>query len=1083
MKVLIASTPDELSGQATLAARVVGSLSWVRQAHDPSGACSVEEGVMAVDGADLVLAFIGWRRGPLPGAIEGWDGETPWVAYELRRAFALHKPVLVMMADESWPQREQDPRSRALMADFRAELAPLAVAFGPDVEGDGQSDGDGFRAQLETELSRFRSQGRVSRSTSRTSRTSRSTQPGLTLRSWPPSPHPPEPWPLLLPYDHSDLLAGRERDLEALLAQLARPQPILGLHAVSGVGKSSLLAGGLVPRLRAEGRPVAFDRHPAEPGLAGRLIGDLLAGDLLDDTSQPLDLDFDLEHGDPEAFVELLLLARRLSGSPPVLVLDQVEELLRSDRRGRAVLGTLLAATVQRRPEVEDPPCRWLLAYRREAHGELVRWLGNALREARALGFGTAGSGVAEQLPHDLASHERFHAWPLAALGAVRSDDPDPQSAAIAAFRAVLENPLALVGEHGDPRYPWRFAGDGAERLADAFAAARRADREAPLVPELQVVLAHLMATAGPIPTDRPAALVVPEDPTTLIDAALEKHLARALDAAFPPTGDGLGDRVGRTRALLALHQLADAHGRRGAGRAGDALIRAIGQQGREVLEKLQAPGVRLVVASPAPDGGTVYLLSHDRLAEVVVAAVDGQGRLAVDRELLSLARLVALRSELFHGGERQTSTAVSAAQITAIERHAECLLVDREHREWWAACRDRRRRSRRRRLAIGSAIAALIAVAAWWVGSHFAARTEREALLVRVAQGEPEAAFAALGAALDDEEITATSILERLGERAAPLDVLESGMGGVPEPRRSRLVLEVAELALPLLHSAGPDDPVALASLVWALDHGPGRDPELAGRALEIRDAALAPLRERRPPPKPGADWVSVPAGSFRMGTEAGDGGDPEERPAHPVTVSAFRMLDHEVTNAELRRLDPSHEGADELPAALVTWYQAMLYAAWLGGRLPSEAEWEFAARADCAYKYCLADGTEAAVDDVAWTVQTASDGSGQPQPQPVRRLAPNPWGLFDIYGNLWEWTADWHAAYEASAQIDPRGPTGGRRRTARGGSFALPRASIRSALRFGFDPASDSEVRGLRPVLPWTEPPRADPPDSPSP
>ncbi len=84
------------------------------------------------------------------------------------------------------------------------------------------------------------------------------------------------PYPLLLPYTHPDLMAGRERELEELRRLLTRPVPIVGLYGPSGCGKSSLLAGALIPTLRGEGRPVAFDRHPTEAGIAGRLLGDLL---------------------------------------------------------------------------------------------------------------------------------------------------------------------------------------------------------------------------------------------------------------------------------------------------------------------------------------------------------------------------------------------------------------------------------------------------------------------------------------------------------------------------------------------------------------------------------------------------------------------------------------------------------------------------------------------------------------------------------------------------------------------------------------------------------------------------------------
>ena len=136
--------------------------------------------------------------------------------------------------------------------------------------------------------------------------------------------------------------------------------------------------------------------------------------------------------------------------------------------------------------------------------------------------------------------------------------------------------------------------------------------------------------------------------------------------------------------------------------------------------------------------------------------------------------------------------------------------------------------------------------------------------------------------------------------------------------------------------------------------------------------------------------------------------------------------MQRHEVTNAEYRRLVPDYhpDGDDDLPVALVTWYAAYTYAAWLGGRLPTEAEWEYAARAGCPYAYCTRDGRKTTVDAVAWTLRNSRDASTiESAPRPVMQREPNPWGLYDLLGNLWEWTADWHGKYRDGSQHDPWG------------------------------------------------------------
>ena len=1046
-RVFLCTVPEELAGQRAAAAAMLRGLGWEMLARAPAdNGASIEDALHALDQAHLVLAILGWRRGPIPDPEIGGGGNRPWVQWEVARALRRGQPVLVLMASEAWTDREEEPEARAVVADFRAELRPLAALFDPGPEAIPR-----FETVLRAEIDRYQS-SLARTGTAPHSRPASRPASGLVLRRWPAPGFPERPWPLFLPYSHPELLAGRDRELAELSERLAQPQPVMGLYAASGAGKSSLLLAGLLPALRSAGRAVAIDRHPDQPGLAGRLVADLLEG--------PADL-LALDDGDHATFVDRLIVARRRSlDAPPVIVLDQFEDVLRGDRRARAVVGLLLAATVQRRPGVVGAPCRWLLAYRWEVHGELVHWLTDPLREARALGFADA-----QDLPHDLAGSDRFHAWALPTFGTPPPGTIDVASAAGDAFRDALTAPLRLRDENGAPRYPWRFEADGAERLGRAFGEARARQPEAQLVPELQVVLAHLVERAGEPIAGRDAILQVPGDPARMIDEALEFHLGRALDLVFPAT-----DRIGRTRALLALRELAEPGGQRGRARKGEALARTIGREGREVLEKLQAPRVRLVVAERQGDD-LGYVLSHDRLAELIVRATDGQaagGRLALDPDLLDLRRFVVLQTELFQSGERRQATEVTARRAAGIEAHADTLLADDDRRRWWEACRRRRRSDRRRRVVITAIAAALLAVAGSLTWTRVTRRAARAALLAQVARGEPGAALSALARGLHDPAVSREDLLERLRERKAPLEVLDAGLGGVPETARGELVLEVAGMTLPLIGNA-LDDPAPLASLLWAIDFASAPDPKHAERAADLRRRALAPLRELRPPPSVEAKgWVIVPGGTFRMGAGPDEKGDDDERPAHLVTLASFRALDHEVTNAEYRRLDPGHPGDDDRPATGVTWYAAYVYSAWLGGRLPTEAEWEYLARAGCRFEHCREDGSSAALSEIAWIQTSAQATSGAPVvAQPVRRLRPNAWGLYDLYGNVLEWTADWLAPYTAAAQVNPWTP-GGSRRVERGGSLWLWGSAARPSNRFGGVPASTGNDLGFRPVLP---------------
>ncbi len=1141
MRIYISSTSEDLEPHRQAALEVARELCLEPVVRDPAarrGLSRVEACRRQVAGADRLLAIVGWRRGEVPGPELGGRGGRSWTEWEVVSAFDHGRPVTVLMADDSWPEasREADSVARSAMQDFRGELDRLAVRFDAEpTESDRGSEGapmirrpgaasmETFRELVRRQLTAARRGGRESPhlpssewslrlSASGGTPASAESIQGLRPRRWPAPELPARPYPLLLPYSHPDLMAGRERETAELRQLLTLPVPILGLYAASGAGKSSLLAAGLVPGLRAEGRPVAFDRHPCETGLAGRLIRDLLAAD----DEEALEITDDEVAGrGPGAFVERMLAIRQLASEAPVLVLDQFEDLLRrSDkRRARALVGSLLAASVQRRPGLDGPACRWLLAYRQEFHGQVCQWLADVVRDARAEGFEAAST-----LPHDLSGAERFHGWPLPPLGTPPPGSTDRAGEAARIFRAAIEKPLELRTPDGARRYPWRFATGGAVRLAGAFGEARGLRPAAPLAPELQVVLAHLLERAETDVTASRwgielAVVEVPEEPGELIDHALEQHLRGVLDAAFPAAGPArrrtrtarraadpraIDPRTGKTRALLALRELADVQGRRDQGLPVASLARAIDpegglREGRQVLERLATPEARLVVLEQQA-GGWCYVLSHDRMAELLVRLVDDEGAYAgfgVDAELLELRRFAKLKSELFAAGEAEQATEVPAGHVDGIEEHAAALLWGEDSERWWQACRARLRAERRRTMVRRAAAA--IAVAAMIVGVwHWTdRRARRAALFAEVAGGEPEVAFRSADRLLVEWQAEPEELRAALRQREKPLELLERGMGGLAVgDRREDVVLRLAEVALPLITADAPEDPVRIASLVWALDFFA---PE-GERTQELRDRALEPLRRKRPPPAlraPGVSpegdewsntgWAEIPAGTFRMGSGPGEGRDEEdkldERPRHRVTLSAFRMGTHEVTYAEFRRLYPEHaEGRDDrLPAASMTWYQAYTYAAWLGGRLPTEAEAEYTRRGGCAFAYCKRDGSEASLDEVAWWVGNSTDPeTGAPAPRPVGQLEPNPLGLFDVYGNVWEMCANWYGAYQPGDQVDPPGPmdSGTDDRIARGGSAYSAAQWVAASGRGFVAIGARYRSRGLRVVWVSVEP-----------
>jgi hypothetical protein len=208
--------------------------------------------------------------------------------------------------------------------------------------------------------------------------------------------------------------------------------------------------------------------------------------------------------------------------------------------------------------------------------------------------------------------------------------------------------------ETGERSYPYVMPPDGAARLAEAFARARYAQPDAPLVPELQVVLSHLLQQArdrSPAPAADRGAITVEIPAAEALQAeirdALAQHVARALDHAFPQGPDTAPGRSARTRGPIALRQLADAEGRRGEGLPEADLVRMIGPDGRQVLDRLSAADTRLVVTR---DGRCT--LSHDQLAKVVteiVANEASRGGLLLDRALLDLSVKIGQKLALYY--------------------------------------------------------------------------------------------------------------------------------------------------------------------------------------------------------------------------------------------------------------------------------------------------------------------------------------------------------------------------------------------------------------------------------------------------
>lgn len=254
----------------------------------------------------------------------------------------------------------------------------------------------------------------------------------------------------------------------------------------------------------------------------------------------------------------------------------------------------------------------------------------------------------------------------------------------------------------------------------------------------------------------------------------------------------------------------------------------------------------------------------------------------------------------------------------------------------------------------------------------------------------------------------------------------------------------------------------------------------------------------------RPGTtEMIPVPEGCFQMGNTFGDGYY-MERPVHEVCLSAFAIGEFSVTRGDFKKFaeetgyrseaeksggcyiydgirwvkDPASSWRfpgflqqDNHPVVCVSWNDSIAYAEWLTGkmkrqyRLPTEAEWEYAARSGGKQeKYAGSDD----VDSVAWYSRNSGNRT-----HPVGSKQPNDLGLYDMSGNVWQWTADWYNEryYRESPINNPQGPNSGSKRIFRGGSWFSDQRGVRTTYRDFHFPSYASSYLGFRLVSPRSD------------
>ncbi|MDR3328980.1 MAG: formylglycine-generating enzyme family protein [Prevotellaceae bacterium] len=248
---------------------------------------------------------------------------------------------------------------------------------------------------------------------------------------------------------------------------------------------------------------------------------------------------------------------------------------------------------------------------------------------------------------------------------------------------------------------------------------------------------------------------------------------------------------------------------------------------------------------------------------------------------------------------------------------------------------------------------------------------------------------------------------------------------------------------------------------------------------AMTVAAAHRACAQSAAQPYEP--EMVQVADGTFLMGctSEQGDDCYGSEKPPHSVTVGGFKIGKYEVTQAQWLAVmgswpdsssapSPFLGAGDDYPAYGVSWKDAQKFIAKLNQltgkryRLPTEAEWEYAARGGSGAPATKYSGSDA-IGDVAW-----HSGNSGSKAHAVGAKVANELGIYDMSGNVWEWCSDWYGSYGSAAQSNPTGASAGATRVLRGGSWSPGDANCRVADRAHDSPGYRSSAVGFRLALP---------------
>ena len=283
----------------------------------------------------------------------------------------------------------------------------------------------------------------------------------------------------------------------------------------------------------------------------------------------------------------------------------------------------------------------------------------------------------------------------------------------------------------------------------------------------------------------------------------------------------------------------------------------------------------------------------------------------------------------------------------------------------------------------------------------------------------------------LDAKSLVAGMAKQR-GRKAKIWRLLDEGKQALDEPNASPDIIAQAEDTLDILNKLDLDD------------EQEARYQQLRGKIKERNKGSNEKAESAHFPDRL---MILVPAGEFTMGSF---GGDPDEQPVHKVYVGAFFMDKHQLTVSQYARfLDATHHDSppewtimnkqtnQSRPVANVDWVDADAYCKWAGKRLPTEAEWEKAARGTDGRVYPW--GNEPPTRFHANTGKHVWSNHSALSPVGTFEEGKSPYGIYDMAGNVWEWVSDWYDPeyYQTSPPQNPSGPRRGSHKVVRGGSW----------------------------------------------